>query len=606
MANGDQSAIGPRLESAAKGRWLGDFEPLSDLERALVAAAAAGEWLRLGDNRPSIATGENTIRAALLRFLALGGDSASPVHEAGIQIAGAWIAGSLRLSACDIQSRITLINCVLDAPLHAFDARLRSLNLSGSRIAALRADRIVVAGNLTLRVGFVAEDVVSLTEARIGGGIDCGEACFNATNGPAMEASGASIGGLLNLGHGFVSTGEIRLIGTKIGGDLVCSGGHFKASGEIAIGADRVQVMGDALFDRVMVAGTLRLAGATIGGHLSLDGARINGGDTALQAEHIRVGRALILRNAEINGRMMLTDGYAISLADDLDSWPRRSVILDGFRYDRIAGHDVSIPLRIDWLMHQIDEDIGTNFRPQPWEQLIRVLRDMGHDRGANIVAIEKQRAMRRAGRIGARIPHTDRSRHPVASDKGAIHRKARVSVRRGVKLLQCALHDAYGLFAGYGYRPERIVMWMIAMWFASGLYYSHAAERGIIAPAEPTLLIAALDGSKRPHATYGPGSCGVRHEVPSALYWPSCPGLPSEYSHFNAWLFSADLILPLVDFRQFTYWAPAATYTTRDGKVRPMTEGTVTKAIQWIEVLFGWTMSLLFGAIVTRIVERD
>jgi len=37
------------------------------------------------------------VRAEFLRFLALGGDAASPMHERGIEIAGAYVVGTLDL-----------------------------------------------------------------------------------------------------------------------------------------------------------------------------------------------------------------------------------------------------------------------------------------------------------------------------------------------------------------------------------------------------------------------------------------------------------------------------------------------------------------------------
>lgn len=596
-----------RPADAPFGRWLGDFAPLSRVEQDLVAAAATGTFCRPSACRPDSATDDNRIRAELVRFLALGGDDKHPVHEAGVQIAGAWITGPLRLSACEVGRRLNLIDCVMDAPLHAFDARIWSLNLSGSKIAGLRADRIEVRGNVTLRGGFTSDSTVSLVEAKIGGGLDVAGALLAAADQTALDASGAVIGGHVNLGNGFRADGTVRIVGARIGGDLIGSHGRFDGQASVAIGADAVRVEGNALFEGAMMTGAVRLAGADIGGHLSLDRVCISGDPLALQAEHLVVGHALMLREASIAGQVMMTDAQVAALADDLDSWPAAQVVLDGFRYARISGHGVSSEMRIAWLERQVPADIGDNFRPQPWEQLIRVLRDMGHSRGATLVAMEKQRALRRAGRIGNQAPRPD---FPEWWTRRPALMAARQRFRRGLSVVANhfarLLHDAYGLFAGFGYRPERIVVWMIGVWIGCALIFAQAAREGVIAPAEPTLLIAALDGTKRPSATAGPGDCGVRNEVRPDRYWYRCAGLPSEYPHFNAWLFSADLILPVVDFRQFAFWAPAATYITAKGEVRPMTGGMLSKVVQWFEVLFGWTMSLLFGAIVTRLVERD
>ncbi len=603
------TTTGPRPEGLASERWLGDFGPLSDAEARLVAACAAGEWCQLGEGRPLDPDAGVHVRAALVRFLALGGDAQHPVHEAGIQLAGAWIDGGLRLSNCTVDCRLNLFDCVLDAPLHAFDARLRSLNLTGSAIVGLRADRVAITGGLFLRGGFDCAGPVSLARARIGGDLDCSAGAFAAQDEAAIDLSGATVEGQIFMGDGFVAKGAVRLIGASIGGDLSASGGRFQNADGVAIGGDALRVGGSALIDGgAQVAGELRLAGARITGYLSLETGRFdNPGAVAIQAESVAIGHALILRRAAVDGRIVLTDAEAGALADDPGSWPQGQVVLDGFRYQRISSPDVSAEMRLDWLGRQMPADLGATFRPQPWEHLIRVLRDMGHARDATMIAIGKQQALRRAGQIGNR---SARDRFAPFWHRATGLLRVRQAVNRGATAAGNAatrwLHDAYGAVAGFGYRPGRIVMWMLLVWLAGGFYFDRMAREGIMAPAEPTLLIAALDGTKRPTARNGPGNCGVRNEVAPEFYWWACPGMPSEYPHYNPWLFSADLILPVVDFHQFTFWGPAATYTTREGQVRPMAGGEVGKVVQWSIVLFGWAMSLMFGAIMTRLVEKD
>ena len=82
------------------GRWLGDLGPLSEAEQKLVECCAEGQICLLNnDKRPEEAKPEYTIRAELVRFLALGGDSVHPIHERGIMLAGAWIANALDIDS---------------------------------------------------------------------------------------------------------------------------------------------------------------------------------------------------------------------------------------------------------------------------------------------------------------------------------------------------------------------------------------------------------------------------------------------------------------------------------------------------------------------------
>src|SRR4051794_37310387 len=85
------SAKPKRPGNLPHGRWLGDFEPLSKVERQLVEHCARGAWLSLAEERPEKPSAENRIRASIIRFLLLGGDDQNPVHEKGVMVRGAWV-----------------------------------------------------------------------------------------------------------------------------------------------------------------------------------------------------------------------------------------------------------------------------------------------------------------------------------------------------------------------------------------------------------------------------------------------------------------------------------------------------------------------------------
>ncbi len=70
-------------ETRAFGRNLADFPELNVAEEKVLAACYKGETCVLGDDLPARSTPQNSIRAGFLRFLILGGDAATPVHERG-------------------------------------------------------------------------------------------------------------------------------------------------------------------------------------------------------------------------------------------------------------------------------------------------------------------------------------------------------------------------------------------------------------------------------------------------------------------------------------------------------------------------------------------
>lgn len=109
---------------------------------------------------------------------------------------------------------------------------------------------------------------------------------------------------------------------------------------------------------------------------------------------------AFYLHNATVRGRWILNQlqhaalinashaDFAV-LIDDLAAW-KKGRKLDGLRYGAFGG---SAPTdasgRIEWLYLQSDDDLGDKeFRPQPWRQLQRVLREMGHTEDAKQVGV--------------------------------------------------------------------------------------------------------------------------------------------------------------------------------------------------------------------------
>ncbi|WP_340302698.1 hypothetical protein [Roseobacter sp. HKCCD7870] len=67
-----------------------------------------------------------------------------------------------------------------------------------------------------------------------------------------------------------------------------------------------------------------------------------------------------------------------------------RGAFLDGFTYDRIIGAPTDSAMRLQWL--ERGDQIGGNFFPQPYTQLAKTLRNMGHERGARDVLVARDR----------------------------------------------------------------------------------------------------------------------------------------------------------------------------------------------------------------------
>src|SRR5699024_9317932 len=107
------------------------------------------------------------VRADFLRFLLLGGDEQAPVHEHGVMLQGAYVAGELMLRSCSIPVSMMLQECFLPEQISAEDARVSGvLGLTGSHLAeGLAADRLKCTASIFLRGGFRVQGQVRLLGA---------------------------------------------------------------------------------------------------------------------------------------------------------------------------------------------------------------------------------------------------------------------------------------------------------------------------------------------------------------------------------------------------------------------------------------------------------
>ncbi|CUH82370.1 hypothetical protein [Tropicibacter naphthalenivorans] len=72
---------------------------------------------------------------------------------------------------------------------------------------------------------------------------------------------------------------------------------------------------------------------------------------------------------------------------------------------------------------------------------------------------------------------------------------------------------------------------------------------------------------------------------------------LPPEYSTFNAWLYAADVVIPLLDLRQEREWSIRA---TRMEDLGPSLLGIVFIALESLFILVGWLIALILAGAVT------
>jgi len=443
--------------------------------------------------------------------------SADRVKVAGSVFLGNGFSaeGSVRLTGATIGGNLDATHGTFKRPSG------KALNPDGTENeSALNSKRIKVSGSVLLSDGFSAEGKVELDGATIGGDLDASDGTFKSsksekgpdTTGNALTADGIKVIGDVLLSDHFITEGEVRLLGAEIGGNLDAGGGRFRNSNGDALSADGIKVRGDMfLNNRFSSAGKVRMLGAEIGGQLevddawldllNLDSAHITG---LFLWQNIQKEAESDLPNKEWKTSLDLTNAKVGSLADQEAAWPKKGRLrLDGFVYDRIttgpdakAPTDTKVPTdataRLRWLRRQPDE---LGFRPQPYEQLIAVLRQMGHEHQVAKVAIDKQWDLRKHGHVGP---------------WGWIQ------------------NWLLYLSVGYGYRAWLAFIWLSALVVLGSCVFSRAHTAHVLVPSD--------------QAAY-------------ELYENSkMEALPLDYPRFHALLYSLDVVSPF-DLGQKSKW---------------------------------------------------
>lgn len=451
---------------------------------------------------------------------------------------------------------------------------------------ALSFDRAVVKGSVFLDKEFKASGEVRLLGAQIGGLLACTGAHFDPIKGLALSADRAVVNGSVFLDKQFKATGEVRLLGAKIGGNLVCSGGKFEPKVGYGISADGVVVKGDVTLNaRFKSTGHIRLTGAQIGGNLDCSGGQFSASILdVLLLQSATIQNGLILRALPYPVCINATATQIGALVDEPTAWAKGS-ILDGLVYRSLAGTaPTNAALRIAWLKQQSDEDLGEDkpkqgFRPQPWKQLQKVLREMGHEADAREVGVAFEDQLRKADRIG-QITDASKAKNIIPA------------MRR-----QCfrGLHWLFGALTGYGYRPMRLFLSIVVVWLFCALAYWWLAlpPNNALGPTDPLVFQNPV------YAVCTAANNGN---------WFLCGPLPAEFTTFSPLAYSLDILLPLVDLGQEKSWGPLVPTPDRHFFVElfSFNPGHWVRLLNWIETLYGWVASLLFVAIVSGMSRRS
>jgi len=393
----------------------------------------------------------------------------------------------------------------------------------------LNCDGTQIGQDVYLAKGFRSIGSLRFRGAKIGGQFECSDSVLEGRGGLSLDCDSVTIGSSVFI-RNMTARGGIDFYQAVIGGNARFENAKFSNRGGDALNLSLAKV-GAGLFLKA-------LSGDGPGG---------------------------------VEGRLVLGQAQCRSFSDDE---PCRSleIELDGFAYERFHDCATDWRSRLDWLLHQPNAHLGfvrasdrrpgawwarmphalarpfrglywlgqffwsigvhgprrawamlvgqkrsrsqsaDAFRPQPWTQTVKALRDMGYEDDARELAM--QREIVRARSTGTRW-----------------------HLRLWLGILRWTI--------GNGYKPQRALYWSLGFLLFSWATFAMAANMGFMAPR---------DGGVQVHLA----------EKPSAK-------LPKHYTRFNALVFALDTYLPIIELGQDQAWEPSDIQTghRRDAYLR-------------------------------------
>ena len=524
-----------------------DLDELSTSERRLWRAFPRSELVDLSGARGSA----RSIRAEVIGALLLGAVPPEPGWIAAVRLDGARVSGALSLAHSAIAGPVRLRRCEFDSAVDLSGARVRDIDLEGSRLAGLTAPLAEIDGNLSMIDGRCSGQIL-LTGAHITGALKMQRALADNPGQVALFANRLVIDDDL-LMHQAIVNGEIRLAGAHIDGMIgldravVRGGGRravnafglsvgagvfarsgFSAEGEVLFSDARIGASldlrdavlsnpgGDALIAHgVQVGGFLHLGGCSVHGATRLSRAKVSAEIYLSGGRFINPGDAAVrCRNADARllalNHDMVTDGIAdfrrsrfAIIRDDPSCWPRQ-LRLSGTGYEALEPR-LPAAKRVRWLLRDID-----GYVPQIYETLADMYRGHGDEAGARTVLLSRERR----------------------------HREELPWYGQAWSWLQ-------EITIGYGYRPLRAAAWLVAF-LGSG-----------------TLVF------------------GLHHP-------PALSGMP--HPAFNPLIYTLDLLVPLVDFGLRGSYDPQGTQ----------------RWLAYLLIAVGWIFVTTIAAGVARVLRRQ
>ena len=483
-----------------------------------------------------------------------------------LRLAGARIGGDLVFSGAEIAST-TIPDPAEDAPEGSRAPVLPAGIVDPA--ACLVADRMHVDGNLELDDGLRTTGTLRLPNAVIGGYLRLSGAQLSSERGIALLADGMEVGGDIegrDTGRGpFSCAGQVRLVDATVRGTASLSGARLATPDGYALLGDRWHVGGELYLRRVRCEGTLRMQNLEVGATLDCTGAtltrpRLRPDDTLRPSLDLRaasIGKDLVCvegftaaggvraRVADVHKSVQFVDAtlgtsgrtryalnlYGLTTIDLLllpGAPPAGAVRLAAARVGTFTDSEELWAAEGGVTVDGFDYQTIGDTRITDTRQRLHLLEQATGDYAPGPYE-QLAAAYRRAG-------HEDLAERVLMTRQIRRYREAGPAGRVWGALQRWTV--------GFGYQPWLAVCWLVLAWLLGGIWF-------------------------------------VGH-VPT-------PVDDGQHPVFDAWIFAADTLLPIVNLGQDGYWR---------------LEG----ASQWIATgldVVGWILATTAAAGAARILKR-
>ncbi|MEO1562144.1 MAG: pentapeptide repeat-containing protein [Pseudomonadota bacterium] len=508
-------------------------------ERRLFDVQNFGQRISLGDGElPKSPTPDCEVRATTLMKILRNPKLVEFVQSGGLRVKGAFISGTLDMQGGDLPFDLSFSNCFFERDISFVNARLRGVYFSGCRLIGLAADQAHFEGPLFVRGHTVFHGELALPSATILGDLQICNVRFDGDMPASIFANGLTVQGSVFLGDFPYAAAD---------GNLIASAPIYMMSARIGR-------------DFYLKNASLRAHGDLQKNYQPEDSDQSV--SSAFSLARSAIGGLLYAKSLQVSGGIVNFSGVTAKRLNDEPNAEDATyrLRLDGFEYQSFAQHtDVSVKARLAWLARR-PSDIG--FSAQPYAHLARLYDELGHRDDADRVRIAKE-DLQRSDDI------------QILLQRGAWGRAALLRV------LQVTLK----WLIGYGYRPVYAFAWMIALIVITGLFFQKTWDVGDMTPNSAPILVSNGWAEALAADAQHPG----RH-------WSDINRPGQDYETFNAFAYSADLLIPIVNFGQEDAWAPS---TNRSWW------GKQGWWIRWVAKSIGWVFTALGAAGISGVIRR-